>query len=93
MVVTCVSMIVKKALLKPTDTAEETTLPFRSSSRMRSKIKTFESTAMPMVKITPAMPGSVSVALKITSDRQQQYQVQYERKHRVDARQAGSTRA
>jgi hypothetical protein len=32
--------------------------------RMRSKISTFESTAMPIVRMNPAMPGSVSVAPK-----------------------------
>jgi hypothetical protein len=29
---------------------------------MRSKMTTLESTAMPMVRMMPAMPGSVSVA-------------------------------
>jgi hypothetical protein len=36
-------------------------LPARTSSRMRSKISTFESTPIPMVRMTPAMPGKVSV--------------------------------
>ncbi len=33
-----------------------------SSSRMRSKIRTFESTPMPIVRMKPAMPGSVMTA-------------------------------
>ena len=32
------------------------------SSRSLSKIRTLASTAMPMVRITPAMPGSVKTA-------------------------------
>ena len=56
--------MVKNALLKPASTAATTALPARNSSRMRSKIRTFESTAMPMVRMTPAMPGSVRVAPK-----------------------------
>jgi hypothetical protein len=37
-------------------------LPFLISSRMRSKISTFASTAMPTVSTMPAIPGSVSAA-------------------------------
>src|SRR5207249_7115615 len=37
-------------------------LPLRISSRMRSKTRTLESTPMPMVRMTPAMPGRVSTA-------------------------------
>ena len=36
--------------------------PWRSSSRMRSKMMTFASIAMPTVSTTPAIPGRVSVA-------------------------------
>ena len=64
MVVTCVSMMVLNALLKPWSTAAAAVLPLRSSSRMRSKIRTLESTPMHTVRITPAMPGKVSVAPK-----------------------------
>ena len=35
---------------------------FLNSSLIRSKIKTFASTAIPTVKITPAIPGNVKVA-------------------------------
>ena len=35
--------------------------PFRDSSFIRSKMTTFESAATPIVRISPAMPGSVSV--------------------------------
>ena len=66
MVVTWVSMIVTKALLKPKSTEDGMVLPSLISSRMRSKISTFESTAIPIVKMTPAMPGKVSVAPNIT---------------------------
>src|SRR5215469_6931665 len=61
-VVTCVSMIVRKALSKPASTAAAEDLPLRISSLMRSKTRTFESTPMPMVRMTPAMPGRVSTA-------------------------------
>jgi hypothetical protein len=35
--------------------------PARSSSLIRSNMTMFESAAMPIVRISPAMPGSVSV--------------------------------
>src|SRR5213594_1871599 len=56
-VVTWVSMIVTKAFEKPVLTAETTFLPLHNSSRMRSKIRTFESTAIPINNTTPAIPG------------------------------------
>ena len=61
-VVTCASMIVTSARSKPDSTAARTVLPSRSYSRMRSKIRTFVSTPIPMVRAMPAIPGSVSVA-------------------------------
>src|SRR5438309_5989692 len=63
-VVTWVSTMVHHALLKPFSTAATTDLPDRSSSRIRSKMSTFESTAIPMVRIMPAIPGKVSTAWK-----------------------------
>ena len=36
-------------------------LPARNSSLMRSKMTMFVSAATPIVRISPAMPGSVSV--------------------------------
>ena len=39
--------------------------PARASSLMRSKMTTFASAATPRVSTRPAMPGSVSVTLKI----------------------------
>ncbi len=63
-VVTCVSTIVRNALLNPASSAAATPLPARHSSRTRSKISTLLSTAMPIVKMIPAIPGSVSVASK-----------------------------
>ena len=38
------------------------TVPFLTSSRIRSKINTLASTDMPTVKTIPAMPGKVNVA-------------------------------
>ena len=35
--------------------------PFRDSSFIRSNMTTFESAATPIVRIKPAIPGSVSV--------------------------------
>ena len=58
-----VSRIVIQTRSKPFCTATRTVLPLRSSSRILSKISTFVSTPTPIVRITPAMPGSVSVAL------------------------------
>jgi len=63
-VVMCVSMMVPKAREKPCSIAARTVFPSRSSSRIRSNTRTFESMAMPSVRMMPAMPGSVSVALK-----------------------------
>ena len=63
-VVTCVSTMVAKAFEKPFSMAAFGARPLRSSSRIRSKTSTFESTAIPMVRMKPAMPGSVSVASK-----------------------------
>ncbi len=37
-------------------------LPLRISSRIRSKIRTLASTAMPTVRTMPAIPGNVNVA-------------------------------
>src|ERR1700733_4505085 len=62
-VVTWVSRMVVHACAKPWSTAAAGDLPARSSSRMRSKMSTFESTPMPTVRITPAIPGKVSVAV------------------------------
>ena len=50
--------------IDPASTADRTVRPARSSSRMRSKTSTLASNAMPMVRMMPAMPGRVSVALK-----------------------------
>ncbi|MNO06040.1 hypothetical protein D3C81_2276500 [compost metagenome] len=37
-------------------------MPLASSSRIREKISTLASTAIPMVRTIPAIPGRVSVA-------------------------------
>ena len=57
-------MMVIKAREYPVSTAEIGVRPDRTSSRMRSNTSTLASTAMPMVKTMPAMPGNVSVACR-----------------------------
>src|SRR5437667_2128718 len=59
-----VSTRVMKTLLKLVTTADTAVLPARSSSRMRSKMRTLESIPTPMVRMTPAIPGNVSAAPK-----------------------------
>ena len=49
------------AFLKPIFIEELTVLPVAISSRIRAKIMTFASTAIPILKMIPAIPGSVSV--------------------------------
>ncbi len=64
-VVTFASIIVVIALEKPLSTADLDFLPFSNSSLILSKIITFASTAIPTVKINPAIPGNVRVASNI----------------------------
>ena len=52
---------------------------------MRSKISTFESTPMPIVRMNPAMPGSVMTAPEIRHEAHQDDEVQRDRHERVDA--------
>jgi hypothetical protein len=66
-VVTWVSTKVAKALENPTASAAAEDLPTRNSSRMRSKISTLLSTAIPIVSTAPAIPGKVSTAPKYDS--------------------------
>ena len=63
-VVTWVSTRVAKALEKPAVSAPVADLPARSSSRIRSKMRTLLSTAIPMVRTAPAIPGKVNTAPK-----------------------------
>ena len=63
-VVTFASTIAEKAFWNPSSTAVRVALPKDNSSRIRSKIKTFASTAIPIERIRPAIPGNVNVALK-----------------------------
>ena len=53
------------ARAKPESTAAITDLPFLISSLIRSKINTFASTAIPIVRTIPAIPGKVNVACKL----------------------------
>ena len=56
------SSTAEKAFSYPRLTALANVLPAFSSSRMRSKTSTLASTAMPRVRMIPAMPGMVIVA-------------------------------
>ena len=55
------STMADMAWVKPSSTAVRVARPAMSSSRMRSKISTLASTAMPIESAKPANPGSVSV--------------------------------
>src|SRR5215475_426150 len=59
MVVALASRMAENALEKPASTAARGDLPLRSSSRTRSKMSTLASTAMPRVRMMPAIPGKV----------------------------------
>ena len=63
-VVRFASRIDDHALPKPETTEALTVRPLCNSSRIRSNTSTLASTAMPMVRIRPAMPGRVSAAPK-----------------------------
>ena len=62
-VVTFASMIAALDPLYPSDIACFRALPFNNSSRIRSLIRTLASTAIPIVKTIPAIPGNVKTAL------------------------------
>ena len=59
--VTLPSMTGARPMWKPPAMAPSRLLPLPSSSRMRSAMMTLASTPMPMPRMMPAMPGSVSV--------------------------------
>mgnify|MGYP003693851535 CR=1 FL=1 len=59
MTVRCVSTIVRSARRNPASIAARGVFPTRISSRIRSKIRMFVSTAMPIVSAMPARPGKV----------------------------------
>ena len=52
------------ALLYPSAIASFIPLPARISSLIRSKIRTLASTAIPIVRTIPAIPGNVRTALR-----------------------------
>src|SRR5581483_2743969 len=62
MVLTFESTIAFIAWRNPSSTARRMVFPWSNSSRIRSKIRTFASTAMPTESTSPASPGRVSVA-------------------------------
>ena len=61
-VVRLASRMVEKALSYPALSAFLKGMPRSRSSRIRSKISTLASIAIPTVRISPAIPGSVKVA-------------------------------
>ena len=60
-VVMCPSIIEEFALKNPLSIDLIKVLPFLSSSLILSKIKIFASTAIPILNISPAIPGRVKV--------------------------------
>ena len=58
------SIMAESALENPLSIEAFIVFPTASSSRILSYINTLESTAIAIVKIIPAIPGNVSVALK-----------------------------
>ena len=60
-VVTFPSMIAERALSKPSLTADLTVFPAPISSLIRVNMITFASTAIPIDRMIPAIPGNVSV--------------------------------
>ena len=68
-------------------------LPLRNSSRMRSKISTFESTPMPTVRITSGDSRQRQRRPAESQKPQQNHQVQDQRHVGVDARACGSKSA
>ena len=60
--VTCESKIVTQARLNPLRICWAMLAPRSASSRIRSKISTLTSTAMPIVRARPARPGRVKLA-------------------------------
>ena len=82
---TCVSRIVRKTRSKPAATACLTRLGVCSSSLMRSKISTFESTPMPIVRMKPAMPGSVITAPRYAISPSRMIRLTRNRDQRVEA--------
>ena len=63
------SIMAESAFWKPIFMAAFTVFPVAISSRIRAKMITFASTAIPMERIIPATPGSVSVMSKPYSRR------------------------
>jgi len=66
-VVTWESMMVRNALSSPASSAALGVFPRCSYSRIRSKIRTFASTDIPMRRTMAAIPGKVSVAPRAES--------------------------
>ncbi|TMD94217.1 MAG: hypothetical protein E6I76_12670 [Chloroflexi bacterium] len=60
------SRIAGHARRKPASTERGTLRPWRSSSRVRSKMSTLASTAMPSISTRPASPGRVKAAFTMT---------------------------
>ena len=84
---TCVSTSVQNTRLKPALIDARTPRCASSSSLIRSKISTFESTPMPIVRTKPAMPGQRHDGADVGHQAEQDDQVEDQRHHRVHARQ------
>lgn len=56
-------MIAESAFLKPVAIADLTDTPLASSSLIRALMITLASTAIPIPRIIPAIPGNVNVKL------------------------------
>ena len=76
--VTCESKIVTQARLNPLRICWAMLAPRSASSRIRSKISTLTSTAMPIVRARPARPGRVKLAWKKRHRGDQQEHVQHQ---------------
>ena len=83
----CVSSSVRKTRANPALMAARTPRCAASSSLMRSKISTFESTPMPIVRTNPAMPGQRHRRAEVRHQAEQDDEVEDQRDDRVDARQ------
>ena len=74
-VVTLPSTMADRAFWKPILMADFTVLPVAISSRIRAKMITLASTAIPMDRMIPAIPGKVRVISKAFRQYQHQYAI------------------
>ena len=89
----CVSRIVRKTRSNPAASACRAPFLVASSSRMRSKISTFESTPMPIVRMKPGDARQRHDGADVAHEAEQNDQVQRDGQDRVDAGQLVVRRA